>query len=448
VETSGQARVADPVQTINRLREVLPAAEWEAVRAWLTTFYPYQLRWLLDWNRFALVLKARQIGASFAFAAAAALWSLLGETTTIISKGERESSWVLKSAAKHLDVLRDLGSAWAKTVKRSAQELTVSSGGILLALPATSGGRGYSGNVILDEFAYHADPQAVWDGAAAVAMHGYKMRVMSTPNGVGNLFHKLCTDPNANRGYSKHKVSLEEARADGLNVTDETCWSLAHGDSRIFEQLFHCSFLDGDMQYLPTALVQGAIDYDMAPIPGVPYAGLDIGLENDLTSLTVVKLDKKGHVWEQETRTCKRTSWEDQQAMILASYHDWEWRRLCVDATGMGAVPSQLLQKALGRHRVIPIDFTLQSKEMLATGMYQRFAGKTVHISNDEQLVHDVCALRRIVTSSGNVRYDAPRTRDGHADRAWSLALALHACSPLSQLGGRKELGPGDYAQQ
>jgi phage FluMu gp28-like protein len=48
-----------------------------------------------------------------------------------------------------------------------------------------------------------------------------------------------------------------------------------------------------------------------------------------------------------------------------------------------------------------------------------------------------------MVTESGAIRFDAPRTVDGHADRAWSLALALHACS--KQVGGVTETGPGDH---
>jgi hypothetical protein len=33
------------------------------------------------------------------------------------------------------------------------------------------------------------------------------------------------------------------------------------------------------------------------------------------------------------------------------------------------------------------------------------------------------------VTSAGNVRYDAARTDEGHADSAWALGLALHAAN-------------------
>jgi len=35
--------------------------------------------------------------------------------------------------------------------------------------------------------------------------------------------------------------------------------------------------------------------------------------------------------------------------------------------------------------------------------------------------------VKKVTTSAGNIRFDAERTNDGHADRFWSLALAVHA---------------------
>ena len=38
-------------------------------------------------------------------------------------------------------------------------------------------------------------------------------------------------------------------------------------------------------------------------------------------------------------------------------------------------------------------------------------------------------SIRRIVTKQASVRYDAPNTDKGHADRAWALALAVYAAA-------------------
>jgi hypothetical protein len=57
-----------------------------------------------------------------------------------------------------------------------------------------------------------------------------------------------------------------------------------------------------------------------------------------------------------------------------------------------------------------------------------------------ERLREDICAIRREITTAGNVRYDAPHTDEGHADAAWALALALHACGKAP--GKKHEIAP------
>lgn len=426
---------------------VLPACEANALSAWASTFYPFQRAWLFESARFAMCNKSRQIGMSHTTAAAAVLWGVfLGENTSVVSVGEREALEVLDKAKRHARVLSQLGSRWAGHTATS-KELTFDNGAKVLALPSSSGGRGYSGNAFLDEFAYVQNSKQVWDGAAGATFHGYRMRVASTPNGIGNDFHRLYTNEQASKGWVKHEFPISRALADGMRVDIDECWAMAMGDPRLFAQMFECSFLDGDQQYIPTELVDSACVEASPRFEGVAYAGLDIGLENDLTSLTVVKADARGKVWEQETFTCKRTSWPEQEELILRSFDDWDWRRICVDSTGLGAVPAQLLQQRLGAHRVEAVPFTMQSKEALATGLYQAFADKRLAILNNAAMRRDICSLRRIVTGAGNIRYDAARTAQGHADRAWSMALAMMASAPYvaGRPGARADYGEGDF---
>jgi phage FluMu gp28-like protein len=193
-------------------------------------------------------------------------------------------------------------------------------------------------------------------------------------------------------------------------------------------------FLDTDQQYIQTSLIEQAV-YDGPPplIEGRSYAGLDIGLENDLSVLLTVKQDRNGHVWVVDVRRCPRTNWDEQMAIVIAGELDWRWTRLAVDRTGIGRVPAEMITKKFGRTRVDSLDFTLQRKGDLATGLYQRFADGTLHIPDHPELVKDLRSLRRVITKAGSVTYDAPRTKDGHADTAWALALAVYACSPVLQ---------------
>lgn len=434
-------RTPNNVRVLRILERNLPRFEWDAVGLWVSQFYGYQQNWLLDQSDFATLVKARQIGGSFTYAAATVLWGLLGEESTVVSIGERESVEFLGDAKRHAAVLETLGSRWAKA-KPTITDLRLASGGRVIALPSTSGGRGYTGNIVLDETAYYQRPEAVWDAAAPSTMHEGRMRVLSTPNGVGNLFHRLVTEEGPERGYRSHRVTLEQARKEGMRVDMAKCWQMARGDARLFAQLFACEFLDSAEQYIPTEAVNAAVRDVCELEEGECYAGLDIGYTNDLTALIVVRQDAFNHCWVQSITTCKRTKWEAQQELVEESFHAYGWKRLCVDATGMGTVPTELLQTRYGEQRVEGVTFTAQAKEGLATGLYQAFNDKMIRIPNDPLLINDICAIRRMITSAGNVRYDATRTDKGHADRAWGLALAIHACSNEPRGSTRTEHDP------
>jgi phage FluMu gp28-like protein len=282
-------------------------------------------------------------------------------------------------------------------------------------------------------------------------LHGYRLRVSSTPNGVGNDFHRLWTDEKENAGWSKHQTTLEDAFRDGLVPEEDRaafladCWKMAKGDPRLFSQLFKCSFLDGNEQYIPTVLVQAAILQDtfVDESVSVTYAGYDVGLVNDLSCLVIVRQTQDNRVWVQRVDVGKRTDWDLQQENIYQAFQDYGIKRLCIDETGMGVGLVKLLQKRLGTQKVVGVNFNLKSKEELATDAYQAFGDKMIHIPNDYALVKDILSIRRIITTSGNVRYDAPHTDDGHADRAWALFLAIHACT--NKPSTRTSLGAGDF---
>lgn len=422
---------ADPLDIYE---QVLPEHEWRALSAWLSTFYPFQLRWMLEDAKRAASVKARQIGWSHTTAGNGTLWGAFhGELTTIVSKGEQESIEVLEKARRHAQVLEGLGSRFAAVTKSSASEIQFVSGGRVLALPS-SGGRGYTGNLILDEFAYHQHQKATWDAAVpAMRLGDFRLRVISTPNGVGDEYSNLIAAIRSGklRGYALHEVTIEDAMADGFPVDLNECWADAKGDPRLFDQLYHCKFLDGDLQYIPTSAIDACSVESTYCQVGECYAGLDIGKTSDRTDLRIVKRDAGGIRWHQHGETRKRTSWEDIETLARVAFGaPWHCRRLCVDASGLGAFPSEELQRKFGRSRVEPVTFTQQTKEDLATGMYSAFVESTVRIpKTDVSLRNDICSIRRIITTAGNIRYDAPHTDEGHADSAWALALALHGCN-------------------
>ncbi len=364
------------------------------------------------------------------YAGAATLWGMLGETTTVISIGEREANEVLLKGKRHAGVLSRLGSSLSRIDRDATNTVEFASGGRIISLPQVSGARSYSGNVILDEFAYLSHPEAVWDGAAGAVTHGYKLRCLSTPNGVGNLFHQLWETRDGDVRFSRHEVTIDRAAKDGLRVDWDQLWTQARGDQRVFDQLFRCKFLDGEQQYLPTELINAALEDETEIFEGEAFAGLDIGRTNDKTTLYVVRIDDQGTIWHQRSYTCKRTSNEQLDKMVDDAFETHRLKRLCVDSTGIGAFPAERMQKRHGLHRVEPVVFTLGSKEDLATTLFQVMSEKRLKILRaDKPLQTALASIKRIITSAGNVRYDAPHTEAGHGDEAWALALAVHAAT-------------------
>lgn len=421
-----------------------------ALLRWIKHFPAYQRRWIFERSRFAACVKARQIGFSTATAAACVFAGLLERRTQlIVSASQALSDEVLKKVRDHCEVLA-AGGLRAATRFRVNNATTIEwvSGGRVIALPSNPRtARGFSGDVWLDEYAYHLDPVGISDAIRAMAIRGdYRFRAFSTPNGMQGEFSDLIHSPP--KGWVVHRVSIDDAIRDGFKVDRDMLFhTVAGGDERLFGQWFGCQFLDADLQYFPTAMVEAARKWD-GNLPDLRdcdvFAGLDVGREHDLTALTVVAVHN-GAVWHLATMTCKRTSFAEQKAMIRAARQAFRWNHLYPDSTGLGRQIAEELVDEFGESEVTPMTFTQKVKEDLATRGLRWFRDGLVRLERGQEgdeLAREAVSLRRVVTQSGGVTYDVPRSRAGHGDRLWSFLLALWgAGEPVAPRGmGRAPL--------
>lgn len=459
--------------------------EYTATSLWLSQFFPFQQRWILEPARFAVVNKSRKIGLTMSSAGVATVWgAMFGEMNTIISRGQTEADEVILAARSHARILRDLGSSNAQITRHNTRELVFKSGGRIIALPST-GGRSYSGNVFLDELAHAPHAAEVWKAAAPVALLGHRMRVISTPNGVGNEFHDLweyATNPerkrpsyleNSAQKWAHHEISIHDARREGFPVDLDACWELAKGDPRVFAQEFECSFLDGELQLIPTEaidsiLMRTPLEDKADTVAYDYYAGLDIGKEVDLTVLFVVRVHRRtGMTDVVHVESIKRTEWHWIDDMVDAAFAKYKMRRLCIDRGGLGMRSADEIKRKHSerrdvdyrRPRVELVDFTLKTKEDLATGLYVNItkrlmtlpgcdaalppksrlrADGTLAMVNPagmwKTLHREIASIQRKITKAGNVVYETPRTSQGHSDHAWAAMLALYARDPIHPL--------------
>lgn len=189
----------------------------------------YQRRWIKDKSILKIAEKSRRTGLTFAEAADSAL-------TAGTAKGEGGSNIFYVGSNKEMArEFIDAVALWARAFNKAASEVQeelftdedkdiltfvvyFDSGYKVQALSSNpSNLRGMQGTVIIDEAAFHDRLAEVLKAALALTMWGAKVRLISTHNGVNNLFNQLIQDSRAGKKrYSIHTITLDDACAEGL----------------------------------------------------------------------------------------------------------------------------------------------------------------------------------------------------------------------------------------
>jgi len=87
----------------------------------------------------------------------------------------------------------------------------------MIFLPANPDtARGYTGNVLADEFASHKKAKEIYAAVYPSITRGYSMEIGSTCRGESGMFYELCEKEN---GFSKHCTTIYDAVAQGSTRT-------------------------------------------------------------------------------------------------------------------------------------------------------------------------------------------------------------------------------------
>lgn len=401
--------------------------------------YAYQRRWVNDDARFKIAMFARQCGKTFTSTLELALDCARAEALgqrrrwVILSRGERQAREAMNEGVKlHLAALQAGFKAydyeWSPGVK--ALEVELPGGSKITALPANPDtARGFSANVLLDEFAFHQDSRAIWKALfPVISKPGLKLRVISTPNGKGNKFYDLMTGKDD--GWSRHVTDIYQAVADGLPRDIEELRRGA-GDDDLWAQEFELKWLDEASAWLTFELITGC-EHDMAGQPehyqgGPCFVGVDIASRNDLFVIWV--FEQVGDVlWTREIIERRRITFAEQDALLDDVFRRYRVIRACMDQTGMGEKPVEDARARHGSSRVHGVLFTSAAKLELATRGKEGFEDRTLRIpAGRAELRADLHKLKKVTGATGVPRFVADSDSNGHADRTWACFLALQA---------------------
>ncbi len=423
-------------------------------------FLPCQSKWVKDESRLKLMVKSRQIGMSWSSAYAAS------ERTA--AQGARFDQWVSSRDDLQARLFIEDCKMWAGLMNLAAKDLgevVINDKDRLTAyvLQFDSGKRihsmssnpdaqaGKRGGRILDEFALHPDPRKLWSIAYPGITWGGSMELISTHRGSHNFFNQLIREVrehNNPKGISLHQVTLQNAIDEGFlaklqqmlpadderQAMDEAAYfdfvRSGCADEESFQQEYMCNPADDDVAFLEYGLI-GGCEYAggtnwQQRHNGPLYAGIDIGRKKDLTVLWVFEL-LGDTLYTRHVERMQNMRKSDQEKII------WPWieqcDRTCIDATGLGIGWADDAQDKFGEFRVEAVTFTQRSKEAMAYPVRGAFEDKKLRIPYDPKIRADLRAVTKQVTSTGNVRFTAESTADGHADHFWALALAKQAAS-------------------
>lgn len=151
-------------------------------------------------HRFNVILKARQMGISEITAAYAAWLMLFHRDKNILVIATKAE--VAKNLVKKVKLALTKIPKWltlADIVVDNRMSLELNNGSVIKAI-ASSGDAGRSealSLLIVDEAAFIDNMEDIWTGLFPTVQAGGRVIVLSTPNGVGNIFHKLYTDAEA-----------------------------------------------------------------------------------------------------------------------------------------------------------------------------------------------------------------------------------------------------------
>jgi phage FluMu gp28-like protein len=423
---------------------------------------PYQGRYIRDHSRLILVEKSRQIGFTWGTGYKLVSTTSLADAMNddwVSSRDDLQARLLIEDC-KHFGAIlhvgaQDLGEQVVDEKKNSAYVLQYANGHRTHSLSSNPDAQaGKRGRRILDEFALHPDPRKLYGIAYPGITWGGTMEIISTHRGSQNFFNELVTEivhKGNPKKISHHRVTLQDALDQGflfklqskLPVEDERQQMdeaeyfdfIRRGcpDDDTFNQEYMCAPSDDASAFLSYDLI-ASCEYkpgekwqdDLADAKGPLYVGVDVGREHDLTVIWVV--EKLGDTkYTRRIITMAKETFDAQEHALYEVLNLPQVRRCCIDCTGLGRQFSERARKRFGQYKVEAVNFTAPVKEELAYPLLAAFQDRTIRVPNDNLIRSDLRAIKKETTASGNVRFTADRGKNGHADRFWALALALHA---------------------
>ena len=425
---------------------------------------------IIDDNETGILLLhwSRQIGKTTTLAA----WAIQrimrksGHTVTLLSNTVTNGMEFLKRASAYCNNLDEglENFVFNREEIRYKHALGESRILVIAANPRTA--RGFSGDLILDEFAFYEHSEEVWAAVEPIlsANPDFLCRIASTGNGRDNMFYKMTQDPK----YRTVTITRTDAWKMGVpvlhpitrkEITPEEARELSE-DKAEYDQNYECKFGDSHNALISGADIAAATDDSAGFIchnlwtyhdslllqqylaPGIPfYVGIDVGRSQDRTVITTLQQVRE-LTYIRSILRLEKMSIPAQERVIAQIIDNPNCACVAIDSTGLGVSIYDFCHEKLGTNRVLGISFasTIHSipndplspkvkiTDSMATHLSRLYMNRLIRHPIDNILVADLAQVHRTTTANGETRIEVSKSRyGGHADHFWSFALALEA---------------------
>lgn len=454
----------------------------------LVTFRKYQQKVFWDHETKTLIIHwSRQVGKSYTLAAWAVdrLLKNPGRLVTVLSNSRANGQeFVLKcqevcrklgqameleSNNAALDQRTDISEDMKYDMMRGEVRITVEGqvGRILVLAANPRTARGFSGDLILDEFAFHENSQAIWEAAEPIISSNpdFLCRIASTGNGKRNMFYQLISEGRMpyyrvrrSDAWAAGEIKIYSA-VTGKEITPAQARAEA-SDKRAYDQNYECMFNDENSALLTQELInaaqrEGVIIEDQQwseatiirlteKTIGELFLGQDVGRNRDLSVQCVLEMIGQAYrivaMLRMENMRLPAQRAELKKIATLPKF-----RRGEIDMTGIGLGLVEFAQDKPWGRKIHGVNFgsseAISKKlkadgkkgdkarvtELMATDMLGVFEDRRIEIPMDPTLRDSLRKPEKIVSPGGRVSIAATRDDAGHADEFWAVALAIRA---------------------
>ncbi|WJM90979.1 terminase family protein [Pseudomonas brenneri] len=413
------------------------------------------------------ILKSRQVGLTYYFAAEAFMDAVLtGDNQLFLSASRAQSevfrSYIISFASKWFNVdltgnpivLSKDGKPWAELRFLSTNASTAQS---------------YHGHLYVDEYFWIPRFDKIQGVASGMSAHEkWRQTYFSTPSAVTHEAYPFWTGEefrNSKRGKKLGKdwpsdaaihqgalcpdgqwrkvITVLDAQAGGCNLFNIERLRLENDEDR-FDQLFMCKFIDSTQSVFSLSDLERCYsdlalwtDYD--PDNPRPYGNSPVWLgydpsrtRDDATCVVVAPPLEPGAKF----RILEKHSWRGQSftfqaAQVKKLTERFNVQHIGIDTTGVGYGVFDLVRDFYPR--ATSIHYSLETKNTLVLKAQDTIQGSRIEWDAGwSDIAQAFLTIKRGATASGQITYSASRTdATGHADVAWAVMHAL-ANEPLN----------------